>query len=196
MNYEHLHDERYDRCELQFLFGYMPDYGSIFSECLRSDGSIAVEPYSYNPLYPIPPRVAHFPPYVTEPINYACPDGDAGPCWSTPPDSFTSCGCYPIVYMPHGRGIYQCDDGHVLCGDCAGKARDLAAYEVLLNDDRTDRKPLEVVMWQGHGMKLPKRCLVGEVYEEGPPEECGDCGEMIESAYGDPEAKDDDHADE
>jgi hypothetical protein len=190
MNYEH---ERYDRCELQFLFGYMPDYSAIYAECERADGSIAVEPYAHNPLYPIPERVAHFTPYVAEPINYGCEDHDAGPCWSTPPDSFTSYGCYPIVYYLHEQDSHN--DGDAFCGDCAGKARDLAAYEVLLNDERTDRILLPVIMWQGHGMRLPRRTLLGSVYEEGSPVECCDCGCEIESAYGDPNAVDD-HADE
>mgnify|MGYP001233648852 FL=1 len=30
-----------------------------------------------------------------------------------------------------------------------------------------------------------------DVYYEGPPEFCGDCNAVIESAYGDPEADDD-----
>lgn len=175
-----------NRCDLQFLFRYLPDYSAIYAECVRKDGSIAVQPFAQSLLW--------WPRALLNPDDLAffgCEDNDAGPCFREPPPSLTSYGCYPIVYLPHGRGISACENGNVLCGDCAGKARDLAAYEVLLNDERTDREPLEIAMWQGHGTKLPKRCLVGEVFYEGPPEECGDCGKSIESAYGDPDAPDD-----
>lgn len=55
--------------------------------------------------------------------------------------------------------IYLTRDGSVLCPDCANKPEDECSDPV----------------------------VVGDVFWEGTPLECDDCGKSMESAYGDPE---------
>lgn len=70
-------------------------------------------------------------------------------------------GGYPVVYY--------CADGGSLCADCANGNNGSLASE----DPGTE------AMWRLAG---------ADILWEGPPVICDQCGEDIESAYGDPDA--------
>ena len=79
-------------------------------------------------------------------------------------------GGYPI--------FYPAKDGGMICPDCANGKNGSEATE----DPR---------QWSSQWL------LVGsDVYWEGPTEQCAHCNGEIESAYGDPDASDDDDSDE
>jgi len=68
-------------------------------------------------------------------------------------------GKYPAYVLPGGYPMYYIDrQGNILCPDCASREVD-ASQDV----------------------------VEGDVYWEGSPLQCDDCGKMIESAYGDPD---------
>lgn len=69
-------------------------------------------------------------------------------------------GKLPAYAWPGGyQMIYIDENNDILCPDCANKPED--EYTV------------KIVQW--------------DIFYEGAPEECADCGKMIESAYGDPD---------
>ncbi len=75
--------------------------------------------------------------------------------------SFTSVGCYTLIYL--------CADGGTLCPACANGDNGSEATE----DPGADRQ------WR----------LIGcDVYWEGPNLQCDHCNAEIESSYGDPDA--------
>lgn len=75
--------------------------------------------------------------------------------------SFTSFGCYPLVYLVA--------DGGALCPACANGDHGSEASESADTDDQ----------WK----------LIGvDVHWEGPAIDCEHCNAEIESAYGDPDA--------
>jgi hypothetical protein len=78
-------------------------------------------------------------------------------------------GGYPILYL----------DGHneSLCPDCAN-AGEQEAKE--LGSDYIDTRDLPVTMY---------------IHYEGPPEFCAECNKQTESAYGDPDAEEEDNND-
>ena len=74
---------------------------------------------------------------------------------------------------PGGYPILYFDRcGDALCADCAGRARFLSA----VRDGKAAR-------------------LTGDIYYEGPPVDCAECGRTVASAYGDPDEKVDGTAD-
>lgn len=99
-------------------------------------------------------------------------DGDCSPasredmCWHVAPPAYAWPGGYTIIYFAAPDYRPQGEvDGEELCAICAGQARD-----------------------QG-------RKILSDVYYEGPDVECAECCIKIESAYGDPNAKDDEDDD-
>ncbi len=80
--------------------------------------------------------------------------------------AFTSLGCYPVLYLD--------SEDNVLCADCVRReVPDMCG----LSRHHAPHKPY-----------TPR----GDVYWEGPPMSCDECGDAIESAYGDPEDPSDD----
>lgn len=74
-------------------------------------------------------------------------------------------GGYPIIYVT--------SDGEVMCADCASGENGSQARTVNGPDDN----PRDGWFVNAY-----------DVYYEGPPEHCVHCGTEIESAYGDPDA--------
>jgi hypothetical protein len=82
----------------------------------------------------------------------------------------TTAGEYPAYAWPGGYPlIYLLADGGELCPPCANGQNGSDA-----SADSDDPQ------WQIIG---------GEIYEEGPPQQCDHCYAEIESAYGDPVAE-------
>jgi hypothetical protein len=75
-------------------------------------------------------------------------------------------GALPASSWPGGYPLlYHAADGFVFCPACAN--------EVLADD----------------GYDAADKPVVGDVFYEGPSEQCEHCGKEIESAYGDPDAE-------
>ena len=89
----------------------------------------------------------------------------------TPTSPVVTPESFPAYAWPGGYPIYYlCEDGGVLCPDCAN-----GESEVYVGN------PID-------GIDDPQWHIVaGDVYWEGPPMTCDHCNAMIESAYGDVE---------
>jgi hypothetical protein len=155
---------------------------AAFAECEGFD------PYAHDPRWPPPVDSQWRMPGVE--TYFACWPITHHPCLSTPPDGYAWPGGYTIVFYhfdEHGsnEGTY--------CAACAGKARDEAAFAVLLGEDHAE--PLPIRPWLGHGRNgtaalYANPCIVFDTYDEGPALVCDDCGALLESSYGDPDAPD------
>ena len=89
-------------------------------------------------------------------------------------------GGYPLAYLT--------GDGETLCADCA--TRQLASNR---DDLRTYLAGVESIADLRYFRVNATDTLAAYfVHWEGPPEVCADCNAVIASAYGDPEADDDD----
>jgi hypothetical protein len=77
--------------------------------------------------------------------------------------SFTSLGSYPLAFL--------LSDGATMCPACAKKNCGRIARAIRDNERNG---------W---------RAVAIFIHYEGPPEDCCECNEMIDSAYGDPEAE-------
>lgn len=77
---------------------------------------------------------------------------------NTPLNRYAWPGGYPIAYYQTGDGESGAGAGDVLCATCA--------WEAITTDDAP---------------------MAGEVYWEGAPVQCADCGGLIDSAYGEPD---------
>lgn len=138
-----------------------PSCRSLLVEC---DGS---EPYAHR---------LYVGDVAVEGRNYACPTPFMHPCLSTPPDAYAWPGGYTIVYY------YFDERGHaggIFCAKCAGKLRD---------EKRFEGEHVDITQYHRFHQNL-RNVIIAETYDEGPTEECSDCGCSIESSYGDPDAE-------
>jgi hypothetical protein len=86
-------------------------------------------------------------------------------------DRFTSLGSYPLVYFMKVWSWHGQEECIEVCCECADKF-------VMMKE------------WEGGGDREFKiDDIIPQVYYEGPPLTCEECGETIESAYGDPNAE-------
>ncbi len=138
-------------------------------------------PYVHDPRWPVEWPSAD----TTAPPVYGCDKGfPIEPCLSTPPESFAWPGGYTIRFDFFDE--YGSNEA-TFCAKCAGKYRDISAFESSI--DHGETTPVPIKPWRGHRNDYPNPVILSSAYDEGPDLPCDDCGAMIESSYGDPNEK-------